>query len=115
MLRRNECIDLRFESFRASDHRSSGLPIIEKDFRHVSKLPAMLQGAEPEIPIFVSLNGHGAIVAAILLPNRTPVEGGGVDVIPAQQFNSVKLADMPAAYTNPEAFRIPIDDPHFGV
>src|ERR1700722_17925876 len=109
MLYRNEILDLLFESTRTSDHRFFGYPIVKKNFWHIGKLPSVFQGAEPEIPIFKSLDRHRAIVAAILFPNRTPVEGGGVDIIPAQQLVRRKWADKPAVAALSEALRIPID------
>ncbi len=115
MLYRNEFLDLLFESTRTSDHRFFGYPIVKEDFWHIGKLPAVFQGAEPEIPIFKSLNGHRAIIAAILFPNRTPVEGGGVDVIPVQQPGRLKWADNPAVAAHSEALRITIDDANFRI
>src|SRR5580658_10468234 len=110
MLYRNEILDLLLESTRTSDHGFISYPIVKQDFWQIFKLPAVFQGAEPEIPIFQSLNGHCAIISAILFPNRTTVEGGGVDVIPLQQAIRVKRSGSPAIVARPKTFRIPIDD-----
>src|ERR1700674_4181440 len=113
MLCRNEFLDLHFESTRTSDHRFLGNPVVKHDFWQIDKLPAMFQGAQPEIPIFKSLNGHRAVIPAILFPNRAPVEGGGVNVVPVQQPGRLKWADNPEIAAAPEALRITIDDPNF--
>jgi hypothetical protein len=115
MLYRNEFLDLLFESTRTSDHRFLGNPVVKHDFRQIDKLPAMFQGAQPEIPIFKSLNGHRAVIPAILFPNRAPVEGGGVNEVPVQQPSLIKGADNPEVAADPKALRITIDDSYFWV
>src|ERR1019366_4199907 len=98
-----------------SDPRSFGLPIVEKDFRHINKLPAMLQSGQPEIPILRHPNWHLGVISAVLLPNRTPVEGGGMNVIPLQQFASVKWADTPVLGPGSEELRIAVDNTNLRV
>src|ERR1019366_5291795 len=110
MLYRNEFLDLLFKSMRTSDHRFFGYPILKQDLWHIGKLPAMLQSAQPEIPVFPTLNWHGAIVSAVLLPNRTPIDGTSINVIPLEQLIPVKRATMPTPRTHPDIFSITIDD-----
>src|ERR1035438_1410208 len=81
---------------RTSDHRFFGYPIVKQDLWHIGKLPAMLQSAQPEIPVFQSLNWHGAIVSAVLLPNRAPINSANRNVVPSQQPVPIKRPDMPA-------------------
>src|ERR1019366_8419201 len=77
---------------------------------YVGKFPPVLQGAEPEIPIFNSSHQRRAIVAAILFPNRTPVDSTGVDIIRAQQLVRYKRADNPGAPALAEVLRITVND-----
>src|ERR1019366_2457785 len=96
MFYRNKFFDLLYESVRTNDHRYFGYPIVKKDLWHMGKLPTVFQGADPEIPISQAVNGHRAIVAAILSPNRAAVEGGGVDMVSEQQPVRLKWAGKPA-------------------
>src|SRR5215469_14578736 len=112
VLRRKEGLNLlsKPRSIQTSEHRLRGYSVVKQDFRHVSKLPSVFQCTQPEIRIFRSLDGHRAVVAVILFANGTTVEGGATDVIRMQQPIRVKRAEMPTARTDPEAFRILVDD-----
>src|ERR1700682_253652 len=110
MFPRDKFCTLVFKPSRATNHRLLGPPIVEKDFRYIRELPAVLQCAQPEIPVFKSLNWHCAIVSAVLLPDRTTVEAGGMDEVAVQQSVGVERADSPAICTGPEVLRIPVDD-----
>lgn len=112
VLRRKELLKLlcKPRPIQTSAHRLRGDSVVKQDFRHIDKLPTVFQCTQPEIPIFRSLDGHRAVVAVILFPNGTAVEGGAMNVIRMQQPIRVKRADMPTARTDPEAFRIPVDD-----
>src|ERR1019366_1232810 len=110
MLYRNEFLDLLFESMRTSDHRFFSCPIIKQDLWHIGKLPAMLQSAQPEIPVFQSLNWHGAIVSAVLLPNRAPINSANRNVVPSQQPVPIKRSDMPPAFAGAKVFGISVND-----
>src|SRR5258708_2437072 len=76
------------------------------------KSPAVLQGPEPEIPVFESLHWHGRIVSAVLSPKGTAVETGARDIVPVQQSVGVKRAELPEIGTGPEALRIPVNHPN---
>src|ERR1039458_7482176 len=110
MLYRNEFLALLFESTRTSDHRLCSPPVVKQDLRHIRKFPAMLQSGQPEIPIFQYPNRHCGIISPVLLPNRTPIDGAGRNVIPLQQSIPIKRADMPAARTRAEVFGIAVND-----
>src|ERR1039457_2763813 len=86
-----------------------GPPVVEENFGYIRKSPAVLHGPEPEIPIFQS-SKNCPVVSAVLFPDRTTVQGGGMDEVPVQQFASVKRADTPVVGPGPEALRIPVDN-----
>src|SRR5258708_21826761 len=76
------------------------------------KSPAVLQGPEPEIPVFESLHWHGRIVSAVLSPKGAAVKTGARDIVPVQQSVGVKRAELPEIGTGPEALRIPVNHPN---
>ena len=53
--------------------------------------------------------------AHVLFPDRAPIYGTSVNVIPLQQPIPFKRANMPTACTRPNIFRITIDDANFWI
>src|ERR1035437_8337952 len=51
----------------------------------------------------------------VLFPDRTTVEGGGMDEVPVQQFASVKRANTTVIGPGSEALRIPVDNTNLRV
>src|SRR6266849_8461691 len=104
----NEFSNLLLERQAVSDHRLFGPPILEKDLGDIRESPAVLQSAEPKIPVFESLNWHRAVVPIVLFPDSAAVQGRRMDEVPAQQSVDIKRAATPPVRSGPEALRIPV-------
>src|SRR5690606_25446975 len=98
-----------------ADHRAGPDAVVEGGFGKVGELPALLRGAQPEIPVFETHARHGAVVAAVALPPLAAVGGARVDVVPVEQAAEAERPDPPAAGSGAEELGVPVGDADRGL
>src|SRR5262249_29123710 len=86
---------------RGLHHRAPFDPIAEDRLRHVDGTESALGGADPEVPILVA-EYHVRVVAAYLLPDRTPVQRRAASAIEPPQMDEIKRPHAPDALLGPE-------------